>query len=75
MELCGLVGLALVMVVRLEFGWWKVVNGTIETPLIPPVNPGGGSVLHLLQGTPGTGLADDLGFVQAVHRLGQGVIV
>jgi hypothetical protein len=75
LDLRGLVGLALVIVVCLEFGWWKVVNGTMETPLIPPVNPCGGSELHLLEGTPGTGLADDLGFVQAVHRLGQGVIV
>ena len=73
MESRGIGGHALVMVKRLELGRWDVANGILETPAILPVDPLPGGELYLVKQPRGAALADDLGLVQAIHRLGQRV--
>src|SRR5579859_2513138 len=75
LESRGLVGRALVMIERLELGWWQVAKSTVQTPVIPPVNPLSGCQLHLLERAPRASVADHLGLVEAIHRLRQRVVI
>ena len=48
----------------------------METPVVPELDPLGGGELDLVGRAPGTVVApDELGLVQPVHRLGQGIVV
>jgi hypothetical protein len=69
LEQCGVSDVALGMGERLKLGRWHVVDGAVEAPTIPPVDPLCSGELHLLKGTPGSALADQLGLVRAVDCL------
>ena len=75
MDSRGVVGRALVMIERLKLGRWHVAKSTVQTPVIPPVDPLSGCQLHLLERAPWTSLADHLGLVEAVDRLRQRVVI
>jgi hypothetical protein len=61
------------MVGRLELGRRHVGAGAVETLLVPPGHPGGGGELDLVGRPPGALGPDELGLVEAVDRLGEGV--
>src|ERR1700694_1923325 len=63
------------MIERLNLGRWHVAKSTVQTPVIPPVDPLSGCKLDLLERAPRASLADQLGLVEAVHRLGQRVVI
>ncbi len=50
-----------------------VVERAVQAALVPPLHPREGGQLDLAGGAPGAAGADQLGLVQAVDRLGQGV--
>jgi hypothetical protein len=47
----------------------------VEASVVEPVDPLGGGVLDLVEGLPWAAGLDQFGFVEAVDRLGQGVVV
>src|SRR3990172_5799420 len=63
------------MVGRLELGRRDVTAGAGETLLVPPGHPGRGGELDVVGRPPGALGPDELGLVQTVDRLGQGVVV
>jgi len=72
----GRVGRALLTVVRrFVLRRRHVPAGRVEAPLVPPLHPGRGRQLDLVSGAPRPLPADQLGLVEAVHGLGEGVVV
>jgi hypothetical protein len=63
------------MVGRLVLGRRGVAAGLVEALVVPPGDPGGGRELDLLDAAPGALSMDELGLVETVDRLGQGVVV
>ena len=63
------------MIGRLELGWRDVAAGGVETLGVPPGHPARGGEFDLVGRPPGTAGTDELGLVQAVDRLGQGVVI
>ena|SRR5450759_3468590 len=63
------------MVGGLELGRRDVAAGPVEPLGIPPSDPGRGRELDLVDRAPGTPRADELGLVQAVDALGEGIVV
>ena len=61
------------MVGRLELGGRDIAAGPVEPLGIPPGNPARGRELDLVGRPPGSLRPDQLGLVQAVDRLGEGV--
>jgi len=57
-----------------EVGRWDVAAVLVEAPVVEPVDSFGVGVLDVLDGAPGAAGLDQLGLVQAVDRLGQGVV-
>jgi len=60
-----------------ELGGWDVREVAVEARGVVPVHPSEGRELDLFDGLPGPGAggsADQLGFLVAVHRLGQRVV-
>src|SRR3974390_2748764 len=57
------------------FGWWDVADGRVQPCGVPPVNPGQGGQLDVLDSPPWTLEGDQLGLVETEDRLGQGVVV
>ncbi len=60
---------------RLKLGRRDVAAGRMEPPFIPPVDPARRGQLDVGHRSPAPLAADELGLVQGVHRLGQGVVV
>jgi hypothetical protein len=65
--------LLLTVVDGFVFCWRDVADRAVQPALIPPLHPRQGRQLDLLGGPPRAAWADQLGLVQAVDRLGQGV--
>jgi hypothetical protein len=63
------------MVGRLELGARDVAAGPVKPLGIPPGDPARGGELDLVDRAPGTLRADELGLVEAVDGLGEGVVV
>lgn len=63
------------VVVVLELGGWDVAELAVESAVVEPVDPGEGLQLDVLRVAPGAPPADELGLVEAVHRLGERVVV
>jgi hypothetical protein len=61
------------MVGRLELGRRDVAAGRVEAPVVPPGHPRRGRELDLVGRSPGTLGPDELGLVEAVDGLGEGV--
>ena len=59
----------------LQFDWWDVAAVFVEAAVVEPVDPFGGGQFDLLDGPPRFAGFYQLGFVQAVDRLGQGVVI
>jgi hypothetical protein len=52
-----------------------IAVGAVKPALVPPVEPGGGREFDLVDGMPGTPASDQLGLVQTVDCLGEGVVI
>src|SRR5664279_4544778 len=63
------------MVGRLELGGRDVAAGRVEALVVPPGHPGCGRELDLVDRPPGALGPDELGLVQAVDGLGEGVVI
>ncbi len=63
------------MVGRLELRRRDIATGRVETLGVPPGHPGRCGELDLVGRPPEALGADELGLVEAVDRLGEGVIV
>src|ERR1035437_7740934 len=63
------------MVSLLELGRRDVATGAMKAALVPPVDPGGGSEFDLFGAAPGAPATDQLGLVQPVDGLGEGVVI
>ena len=59
----------------LKLDGWDVAAVLVEAAVVEPVDPLGGGDLDVVDGPPGLAGFDQLGLVQAVDRLGQGVVV
>ena len=59
----------------LGFGGRDVSDGLEQATVVEPVDPFEGGELDGLEGLPGAAAVDDLGLVEAVDGLGQGVVV
>ena len=57
------------------FGRRDVANGLQEPPIVEPVDPFEGSVLHRLERAPRPAPVDDLGLIEAIDCLGERVVV
>ena len=71
--LVGLLG----SVGRLELGRRHVVEVAVQPLVVVPVDPAEGGELHVLDRLPGSlcGSPDELGLVEGVDRLGEGVVI
>jgi hypothetical protein len=63
------------MVGRLELDRREVAAGGMEALVVPPCHPGRGRELDLVDRPPGSLRPDELGLVEAVDALGEGVVV
>ena len=63
------------VVAFLGFGRRDVADGLQQPAIVEPVDPGQRPELDGLEGAPGSAPMDHLGFVEAVDRLGEGVVV
>ncbi len=61
------------MVGGLELGRREVAAGLVQSPGVPELDPLGGRELDLLDRAPGLAALDQLGLVQPVDGLGEGV--
>ena len=59
----------------LEFGRWDVAAVFVEASVVEPVDPFQGGDLDVVGGAPRSLRFDQFGLVEAVDRLGQGVVV
>ncbi|MCU1700464.1 MAG: hypothetical protein JWR34_6527, partial [Mycobacterium sp.] len=67
---------SVVIVVKLfEFDGWDVAAVLVETSMVEPVDPFEGGDLDVLDGPPGPAWLDQFGLVEAIDRLGEGVVV
>jgi hypothetical protein len=65
-----------VTVVRsLEFGWRNVAAVFVETAVVEPVDPFQGGDLDVVGGAPWPSRFDQFGLVEAVDRLGEGIVI
>ena len=62
------------MVGGLKLGRWNVAAGRVEALVVPPGHPCRGRELDLVGRPPGPLGSDELGLVEAVDRLGEGVV-
>ena len=62
------------MVGDLELGWRGVAAGRVQALVVPPSHPCRGGELDLVGRPPGSLRPNELGLVQAVDRLGEGVV-
>ena len=58
----------------LELGGWEVAAVLVEAAVVEPVDPLGGGDLDVVDALPGPSRLDQLGLVEAVDRLGEGVV-
>ena len=63
------------MVGSFGFGRRDVADGLEETSVVEPVDPFQRGELDGFEGAPWSASMDDLGLVEAVDRLGQGVVI
>jgi hypothetical protein len=68
-------GSVVIVVKVFEFDWWDVAAVLVETSVVEPVDPFEGGDLDVLDGPPGPAWLDQFGLVEAVDRLGEGVVV
>ena len=59
----------------LGFRGWDIADRLQQLPVVEPLHPFERGVLDGFEGPPGSASMDDLGLVEAVDRLGQGVVV
>ena len=59
----------------LVLGRRQVVGGRVEPAMVPEVDPVGRGELDLLDRAPALPAVDELGLVQPVDRLGEGVVI
>ena len=57
------------------FGRRDIADGLEETAVVEPVDPFESSVFDSFEGSPWSSPVDDLGLVETVDGLGQGVVV
>ena len=67
--------LGLSIVACFGFGGWNVADGFKQAPVVEPVHPFQGGELDGFQSAPWSAAPDHLGLVEAVDRLGQGVVI
>ena len=67
--------LVLSVVGGFQLDWWDVAAVLVEAAVVEPVDPFGGGELDVLDGPPGLAGLDQLGLVEPVDGLGQGVVV
>jgi hypothetical protein len=67
--------LVLSVVGGLEFGGWDVAAVLVQAAVDEPVDPLRGGDLDVVDGLPRPARLDQFGLVQAVDRLGEGVVV
>jgi hypothetical protein len=61
------------VVASFEFGWWDVAAVFVEASVVEPVDPFQGGDLDVVGGAPWACGFDQLGLVETVDRLGEGV--
>jgi hypothetical protein len=61
------------VVLSLDFLWGEHSELAVEALVVPPPDPFQRRVLDLLDGAPGSAAADQLGLVEPVHALDEGV--
>ena len=59
----------------LQFDGRDVAAVLVEAVMVEPVDPLGGGVFHLVDRPPGLARVDQLGLVQPIYRLREGIIV
>jgi hypothetical protein len=59
---------------RFQFDRWDVAAVLVEAVVVEPVDPFGGGQFDFFDGAPGLAGFDQLGLVEAVDRLGEGVV-
>ena len=59
----------------LQIDRWDVAAVFVEAAVVEPVDPFGGGQFDFLDGAPGLAGFDQLSLVEAVDRLGQGIVV
>ena len=64
-----LAGRSVSIVGALELGWWDVAEGGVEALGVEPVNPLQSRQFHVVDGSPWSSPADQLGLVEPVDRL------
>ena len=67
--------LGLSIVACFGLGGWNVADRFEQAPVVEPVHPFQGGEFDSLQAAPWSTAADHFGLVEAVDRLGQGIIV
>ncbi len=65
----------LCIVSGLGLGWRDIADGLEKPSVIEPVDPFQGGDFHGLHAAPRTAPVDEFGLVEAVDRLGQGIVV
>jgi hypothetical protein len=65
----------LTVVVGLELGRWDSSEVVEEPPVVEPVDPFKGGEFEVVEASPWSLVADELGLVEAVHGLGERVVV
>jgi hypothetical protein len=55
--------------------WWDASDGFQQAAGVDPVDPFEGGVFHSVEAAPWAAAVDDLGFEQAVDRLGEGIVI
>ena len=63
-----------VVEVGLVLGWGDVPEGAVKAAMVVPVDLFEGGDLNVAATAPGTAGPDELGLVQRVHGLGEGVV-
>ena len=66
--------LGLSIVARFGLGGRDIADGLEQAPVVEPVHPFQGGEFDGLQGAPWPAASDHFGLVEAVDRLGQGVV-
>ena len=67
--------LAIAMVEVLIFDWWQAADGAMQAPVVPPVRPLSCGEFEVIERAPRSMTVYELGFVEAVDCLGEGVVV
>ena len=71
----GLRGHRLLGVEGFELGGRMHASRAVQATVVEPVHVRQGGIFHVIEPTPGAGVPDQLGLVEAIEGFGQGIIV